>query len=119
MSNILLENNMNFPNLKMCEGPSWSWSYGSWVFNYLFNQRLSPLMLWVRISLMWGVLDTTVCQWLAKGRWFSPGIQISSTNKTDRHDITEILLKVTLNTMNQPTNQPTNLIQNCESGRFD
>ena len=28
----------------------------------------------------------------------------SSTNKTDRHDITEILLNVALNTMNQPTN---------------
>jgi hypothetical protein len=33
------------------------------------------------------------------GRWFSPGIPISSTNKTDRHDITEILLKVALNNM--------------------
>ena len=29
---------------------------------------------------------------------------VSSTNKTDRHDITEILLKVALNTINQPTN---------------
>jgi hypothetical protein len=37
-----------------------------------------------------------VCQWLAAGRWFSP---ISSTNKTDRQDITELLLKVTLNTI--------------------
>jgi hypothetical protein len=27
---------------------------------------------------------------------------VSSTNKTDRHDITEILLKVALNTINQP-----------------
>ena len=40
-----------------------------------------------------------VCQWLAAGQWFSPGIPISSTNKTDRHDITEILLKVVLNTI--------------------
>jgi hypothetical protein len=49
--------------------------------------------------------DTTlcdkVCQWLATGRWFSPGTPVSSTNKTDRHDITEKLLKVTLNTINQ------------------
>ena len=29
----------------------------------------------------------------------SPGIPISSTNKADRHDITEILLKVALNTI--------------------
>ena len=49
----------------------------------------------------WGVLDTTscdkVCQWLAAGRWFSPHTMVSSTNKTDRHDITEILLKWALN----------------------
>jgi len=35
------------------------------------------------------------------GQWFSPGTPVSSTNKTDRHDITEILLKVALNTINQ------------------
>ena len=29
--------------------------------------------------------------------WFSLGTSVSSTNKTDRHDITEILLKVALN----------------------
>ena len=33
------------------------------------------------------------------GRWFSRGIPVSSINKTDRHDITEILLKVALNTI--------------------
>jgi hypothetical protein len=32
-------------------------------------------------------------------RWFSPGTPVSSTNKTDRYDITEILLKVALNTL--------------------
>ena len=46
------------------------------------------------------------CQWLSTGWWFSPGPPVSSTNKTDRHDITEILLKVALNTINQiQTNQ--------------
>jgi hypothetical protein len=30
---------------------------------------------------------------------FSPGTPVSSTNKTDRHDIAEILLKVALNTI--------------------
>ena len=34
---------------------------------------------------------------LATGHWFSLGTPDSSTNKTDRHDITEILLKVALN----------------------
>jgi hypothetical protein len=33
------------------------------------------------------------------GLWFSPGTPVSSTNKTDCHDITEILLKVALNTI--------------------
>ena len=80
----------------MGSGPSWSWSYGSWINNYLCNQCLSPL--WVRTLLSWGELDTTVCdkvsQWLATGRWFSLGSPVSSTNKTDRRDITEILLKL-------------------------
>ena len=31
------------------------------------------------------------------GRWFSPSTPVSSTNKTDRHDITEILLKIQIN----------------------
>jgi hypothetical protein len=35
----------------------------------------------------------------AQGLWFSPGIPVSSTNGTDRYDITEILLKVALNTI--------------------
>jgi hypothetical protein len=39
------------------------------------------------------------------GRWFSPGTPVSSTNKTDRHDITEILLKVVLNTIKQTNKQ--------------
>jgi hypothetical protein len=39
-----------------------------------------------------------VYQLLAQGRWFSPGIPASSTTKTGRHDIAEILLKVVLNT---------------------
>jgi hypothetical protein len=38
---------------------------------------------------------------LAHGRWFSPGTLVSSSTKTGRHDITEILLKVALNTKNQ------------------
>jgi hypothetical protein len=32
---------------------------------------------------------------------FSPGSPVSSTNKTDRHDIAEILLKVALDTIKQ------------------
>ena len=50
-----------------------------------------------------GFLYTTlcdkVCQWLTTDLWFSQGTSISSTDKTDRHDITEILLNVALNTI--------------------
>jgi hypothetical protein len=42
-----------------------------------------------------------VYQLLAHGRWFSPGTAASSTIKTGRHDIAEILLKLALNTKNQ------------------
>jgi hypothetical protein len=41
-----------------------------------------------------------VYQLRAHGRWFSPGTLVSSTTKTVRHDMAEILLKVALNTKN-------------------
>jgi hypothetical protein len=86
---------------------SWPWSYGGWIYNYLCNRCLTPLMFWVQIPLnaRGTTLCDKVCQWLAEGQWFSQGTPVSSTNKTDCHDITEILLKVTLITI-KPTNQP-------------
>ena len=70
-------------------GLSWMSSYDSWIL---------LIMIWRC------VLDTTLCsdklcQWLAAGRWFSPGTRVSSINKSDHNDITEILLKVALNTI--------------------
>jgi hypothetical protein len=152
-------------------GPPWSWSYGSWIYNYLRNRCLSSLMLWAVAdttlcdtvcqwynimwydtvcqwynimwyslsviqhyviqfvsdttlcdtvcqwyNIMWYSLsviqhyviqfvsDTTlcdtVCQWFATDRWFSLCTPVCSTNKTDRHDITEVLLKMELNIIN-------------------
>ena len=88
-------------------GTSWPWSHGSWIYNYLCNQCLSPLKLWVPFSIMarCRTLCYKVCQWLETGRWFSPGPPVSSTNKTDRHDITAILLKVALNSIKQTSKQ--------------
>jgi hypothetical protein len=46
------------------------------------------------------------------GLWFSPGTPVSSTNKTNCHNITEILLKVVLNTnahLHTLTNQQSDL----------
>ena len=42
------------------------------------------------------IVSDRVYQLLAHGGWFSPGTQGSSTTKTDRYDIDEILLKVAL-----------------------
>ena len=55
------------------------------------------------------------CEWLETGWWFSPGTPVSSTDKTDHHDITEILLKEALSTINQrnkliQTSSPPSLI---------
>ena len=69
------------------------------------NQCLSPLMLWVRITIRvrCTTLGDKVCLWLGTGRWISPSPMVSSTYKTDRHDTctTEILLKMVLNTIKQ------------------
>jgi hypothetical protein len=78
-------------------GPWWSWSYGSWIYNFLRNQCLSPVKLLVRIPLGRGILDTTLCDKVCQ---FSPTTSVSFTNETDRHVIAEILLKVALNTIN-------------------
>jgi hypothetical protein len=77
-----------------------------WFYNYLCNGSLSPLRFAFKSHAWWVVLDTTlcdeVCQWLEAGWWFSPVTAVSSINKTDRHGITEILLKVVLNTITLP-----------------
>ena len=86
--------------------PSLSCSNGSWIYSSMYNQGLSPLKLWARIPLRRGVFDTTLCdkfwQWLATGQWFS---LVSSTNITDHHDITDILLQVALNTITLRSNK--------------
>jgi hypothetical protein len=51
------------------------------------------------ISVLFTTLCDKVCQLLVADRWYSQGTLVSSINKTDNHDITEILLKVELNTI--------------------
>ena len=62
---------------------------------YLFNLTATTKVV--------SSLCDKVCQWLATCWWFSSGTPVSSTIKKNRHDITAILLKVALNTINQPT----------------
>jgi len=80
-------------------GPSWSRYHGSWIYNYLSNQCLSPLKLQNQIPLMARCTRSNVCQWFATSQYFSLHTPVSTTNKADRHDITEILLKVARNTI--------------------
>jgi hypothetical protein len=67
-----------------------------------YANHYSPMF----VALHWARC-TTVCQRLTTGRWFSPGPPFSSTYKTDSQDITEILLKVALNTIKQTNKQKT------------
>jgi hypothetical protein len=84
-------------------------TYYQITFWGLCIQCLAPLMLWfqILIRVMCTTLCDKVCQWHPTGRWFSTGPLVSSTNKTDRHDIAEVLLKVALNTIKQKQNQIT------------
>ena len=52
---LFLGHNIVYRFVPWCRGgPSWSvsWSYGSWIYNYLCNQCISPRTLWDRIQLM-------------------------------------------------------------------
>ena len=90
-----------------CEGPGGSMSQVVGLPNNSYKPITNTA--WVRARLCklqkgWTRLAATsdqVYQLLAHGRWFSPGTLASSTTKTGRHDITEILLKVALHTKNQ------------------
>jgi hypothetical protein len=67
-----------------------------------------------------GVHDTTlcdeICQGLRAGRWFFAGTPVSSTNKTYHHDVTEILLKVTLKTKTLTRNESMFIFSPNENG---
>ena len=74
--------------------------------DFFYNQ-VNDTGSWEPLVLSYLILSMIcdeVCQWFATCRWFSHDTPVSSTNKTDRLDITKILLKVALNTINQPTN---------------
>ena len=82
---------------------------GHKVYSNLLSYKPITNTAWVHVRLCnykkWctrlaGASDK-VYQLLAHGRWFSPGTPASSTTKTGRDDVAEILLKVALNTINQ------------------
>ena len=50
-------------------------------------------------AMIFVTLCDTVCQRFTAGQLFSLGTLVSSSNKTDSYNISEILLKVALNTI--------------------
>jgi hypothetical protein len=85
------------------------WDHWLWVSNeeqqskhFFFVIVLVQLNSWWKTIdglytiqiLMWTpLLCDKVCQWLVAGWWFSPATLVFSTNKTNRHDISDILYK--------------------------
>ena len=68
-------------------------TYTVYISQYIFCNKLHVHTYTVYIS------QYITMKILATGRWFSSGTPVSSTNKTDCHDIIEILLKVALSTL--------------------
>ena len=73
----------------------------------LFNRPIGMSIvriIWLNMIItnqyiLYTTLCDKVCLWLATHLWFYPNTLVSSTNKTDHHDMKEILMKVALNTI--------------------
>ena len=95
------------------QGPGWLNELCSWITKQLVHAYRHTA--WVHTQLCklkkrctrLAAASDKVYQLLAHGRWFSQGTPTSSTTKTGRHDIAEILLKVALNTKNQSIKKST------------
>ena len=95
------------------QGPMWPWSYGSCI--YLCNPCLSPQKLYVRTPFMARCIRYII--WCSLPVTFDRSVVLSGYSDSEfgnfvitfiTHDITEILLKVVLSTINQ-----TNQIYHC------
>jgi hypothetical protein len=79
----------------------------TWTNFCFLNRQVIWFIQYSVLFRVWFKQVSLYCQyWLIinfqlTGRLFSTGTLVSSTNKTECHDITEILLKVVLNTINQ------------------
>ena len=88
-------------------------SFSSVLYHVINCEFKSPPLMVRCTRSWWGVLThgevysmqhyVIKFVWIVTGRWFSHGTLVSSTNKTDHHDITEILLKVALKTITPPS----------------
>jgi hypothetical protein len=88
------------------------WLFIDNLYGFIFNMDLQLPVQSVPITTKVGSLNPvngevySIQQYVIKfvndatGQWYSP---VSSINKNGRHDRTEILLRVALNTINHPT----------------
>ena len=93
---------INFTLMWLC--PSWPWSYGSWIYNYLYATSVYYHWCCEFESQSGRGVQHYVIKFISdllQVGGFSPNSPVSSTNKTDHHDLTEILLKVALNITKQ------------------
>jgi hypothetical protein len=79
-------------SVNICE-PKWPITNMAWVRAWLCKLQKG--------CTRFAAASDKVYQLLAHGRWFYLGIPASSTTKNGGHDISEILLKVALNTIYQ------------------
>ena len=87
---------VNFPTHQ--HGPLWSWTYGSWIYNYLCNQCLSQVHGEVYS------IQHYVIKFISDLQQIGGFLRVLFGflhQYNCRHDIAEILLKVALNTINQ------------------
>ena len=88
-------------------GPGWLNELGSWITKQLIEAYHQYGVDYARLCILQircirlAVANDKVYQLLADGRLFSSGTPASSSTKTGRHDIVQILLKVTLSTQNR------------------
>ena len=83
----------------LCWWPWWLNELGSWITEQLIQAyHQYGFVNYKKGCTRLAAASDKVYQLLAHGWWFSPGTPASSTTKTGRHDIAEILLKVELNT---------------------
>ena len=88
------------------QGPGWLNELGLFELLSPIRRGFVPgFVIYKKGCTRLAVASDKVYQLLTHGRWFSPGTPASSTTKTGRHDIAEILLNVALKhqkNQNQP-----------------
>ena len=83
-------------------GLSWSWSYSSWIYSLLYMQSVPITTKVMCLNLVHGevyLIQHYVIKFVSELLQVGGFLSFPPLNKTDRCNITEILLKVVLNTI--------------------